>query len=110
LTRDVALLKRSRIRHGRWVRHTDPEEQLAEVLEHFTLGANLRPFSRCLECNTLLTPADEETVRRVVDANIRTRFDEFRQCAGCGRVYWRGTHYDRLLDVLERTRRRLAEI
>ena len=29
----MALLKRNVVRHGYWVRHTDPESQLAEVLD-----------------------------------------------------------------------------
>lgn len=107
LTRDVALLKRSIVRHGRWVRHTDPEEQLAEVLEHFSLGARMQPISRCLECNTMLTAADAKTVEATVDPNIQARFHSFRQCAGCGRLYWARTHYDRLLEILERTAKRL---
>ena len=37
LTRDVGLLKRSIVTYGYWVRNTDPEVQLAEVLDRFDL-------------------------------------------------------------------------
>ena len=108
LTRDVTLLKRSVIRVGRWIRHTDPERQLAEVLEHFELADLMRPFTRCLECNTPLTPADAETIAARVDPAIRSRFAVFTECRGCRRVYWQGTHYRRLLEVLDRVRRALG--
>jgi uncharacterized protein with PIN domain len=26
--------------------------------------------------------------------------DTFTRCAGCGRIYWKGTHYERLLRYL----------
>jgi uncharacterized protein with PIN domain len=107
LTRDVGLLKRSLIRHGRWIRNTDPELQLAEVLEAFGLVEQMRPFSRCLECNAVLVPADGEAVRATVDPEIRTRFDEFTRCSACGRVYWQGSHHARLSEVLARARRRV---
>jgi hypothetical protein len=51
LTRDVGLLKRSDVRHGYWVRHTNPELQLAEVLERFDLAGQMAPFDRCLRCS-----------------------------------------------------------
>ena len=38
------------------------------------------------------------------------RVDEnFHRCPGCERLYWRGSHYDRLVELLERTRARLAQ-
>ena len=93
LTRDVGLLKRSVVRHGRWIRNTDPELQLVEVLDRFDLGGDITPFVRCMECNTLLVRVDEH----------------FHRCPGCERFYWRGSHYDRLVELLERTRARLAQ-
>ncbi|PYR80567.1 MAG: twitching motility protein PilT [Acidobacteria bacterium] len=93
LTRDVGLLKRSVVQHGRWIRNTDPELQLAEVLDRFDLASEMTPFTRCMECNTPLVRVDEN----------------FHRCPGCERLYWRGSHYDRLVELLERTRARLAQ-
>ena len=33
---------------------------------------------------------------------VRALYTRFKRCAGCGRVYWEGTHFERLRGVLER--------
>jgi hypothetical protein len=109
LTRDVGLLKRSIVQHGRWIRHTDPELQLVEVLDRFDLACEMTPFVRCMECNTLLVPVDVDAIAERLPAGTRECFTEFHRCPGCDRIYWRGSHYDRLLRLLERARTRLAK-
>ena len=106
LTRDVGLLKRSVVRHGYWVRHTDPESQLAEVLERFGLVNQMEPFARCLRCNTLLVAVEAEAVADRLLPCTLAAFRQFRRCPGCNRVYWRGSHYDRLARIVERARQR----
>src|SRR5262245_49382964 len=95
LTRDVALLKRGVVRHGYWVRSTDPAEQLAEVVQRFHLADRLQPFTRCTRCNTPLRAVDAESVADRLLPCTRAAFSDFRECPGCGRVYWRGSHYER---------------
>jgi uncharacterized protein with PIN domain len=109
LTRDVGLLKRSNVRHGRWIRNTDPELQFAEVLDRFDLAGEMTPFTRCMECNTLLVPVDVESIADRLPADTRECFDDFHRCPGCDRIYWRGSHYDRLLQLLERARERVSQ-
>jgi uncharacterized protein with PIN domain len=108
LTRDVGLLKRSIIRHGRWIRHTDPELQLVEVLDRFDLAHEMRPFIRCMECNTLLTAVDADAIAERLPPGTRECFTQFQRCPGCDRIYWQGSHYDRLVQLLERVRARVA--
>jgi uncharacterized protein with PIN domain len=108
LTRDVALLKRSLVRHGYWVRHVDPEEQLTEVLRRFELAAAMTPFARCSRCNAPLVAADAQAVAARVAACTRAEFTEFHECPGCARVYWKGSHYARLRHMLERASARAA--
>jgi hypothetical protein len=108
LTRDVALLKRSIVRHGYWVRSTDPERQLAEVLERFDLVGRMDPFARCLRCNTPLEIVDPDTVADRLLPCTRASFNEFRRCPGCERIYWQGSHHDALCRVLERARHRVG--
>ena len=106
LTRDVALLKRAAVQRGRWVRHTDPEEQLVEVLESFALVDQMNPFSRCLRCNTPIVSVAAATVVAHVPSRIRAAFREFWRCPGCDRIFWRGSHYEQLSSLIERVRRR----
>jgi uncharacterized protein len=106
LTRDVDLLKRNVVRHGYWVRHTDPELQLAEVLERFDLMDLMEPFARCLRCNVTLVAADAGEVSDRLLPRTRAEFRHFRRCPACDRIYWQGSHYERLRRLLDRTRER----
>jgi uncharacterized protein len=107
LTRDVGLLKRSVIQHGYWIRHTNPELQFVEVLQRFDLTDRMDPFVRCMECNTRLVPVDVDAVAERLPAGTRECFSQFHRCPGCDRVYWQGSHYERLVRLLERARRQV---
>jgi len=107
LTRDIGLLKRSVIQYGYWVRHTDPELQFIEVLQRFDLAERMDPFVRCMECNTLLMPVDVDTVAERLPPGTRQCFSQFHRCPGCDRVYWQGSHYERLVRLLEDARRQV---
>jgi uncharacterized protein with PIN domain len=108
LTRDVNLLKRRVLRHGYWVRSTDPEWQLTEVLERFDLVSRMEPFARCLRCNVPVVAVDAEAVAARLLPRTRAAFWQFHRCAECDRIYWQGSHYDRLCQLLERARERVV--
>ena len=109
LTRDVGVLKRSVVQYGYWVRQTDPELQLAEVLERFDLADRMEPFSRCLRCNAPVAAVDAGTISDRLLPRTRMSFQDFRHCPGCGRIYWRGSHYGRLAALIQRARQRLSD-
>jgi uncharacterized protein with PIN domain len=96
LTRDRGLLKHSQVVHGYWLRETDSRRQTAEVLRRFGLAADIRPFTRCMACNGILREAAKERVRHLLPARVAEQYDDFRQCPECGRVYWKGTHHQRM--------------
>jgi len=96
LTRDVGLLKRGSVTHGYYLRATQPRQQLAEAVRRFDLGRLARPFSRCMRCNALLTPAGKDEVRQQIPAPVALLQDEFLRCPDCGRAYWKGGHFRRM--------------
>jgi uncharacterized protein len=102
LTRDQGLLKRRAVSHGYCVRETAPLRQFAEVLRRFDLRAGMRPFTRCTCCNGELVAVDKASVEDAVPPRSWARFETFLRCAGCRRVYWRGSHVVRLEAVLAR--------
>jgi uncharacterized protein with PIN domain len=108
LTRDVALLKRSMVQRGRWVRATDPRRQVIEVLRRYPPAARPVPFSRCLRCNGQLVPADKASVASVVPPLSFAAFDVFWRCSTCGHVYWPGGHHDRLAALVSEVERELG--
>lgn len=97
LTRDVGLLKRGVVEHGRWIRAKRPAEQLAEVARRFELARRARPFTRCVLCNGLLEPREKAVVAARVPPRSLAAFDTFSECPGCARVYWQGTHHAQLM-------------
>jgi uncharacterized protein with PIN domain len=108
LTRDVALLKRNAVRWGHWVRHVDADRQLAEVLQRFNLTSELEPFARCLRCNTPVEPIGREAVATRVPPRTRACVHEYHWCPRCEHVYWRGSHYPRLVELVARARDRAS--
>ena len=80
-------------------------EQIREVARAFPLDFRKTLFTRCAHCNLLLSGArrlDElagDGADRVPE-RVRQWRDVFYQCEGCGRVYWDGTHTERVRKVL----------
>jgi uncharacterized protein with PIN domain len=101
LTRDVGLLKRNEVVHGYLVRSAAPLEQLRETWERYALDAHVRPFTRCMVCNGDLRPAAAEEVKDLLPPRIRETKTEFSRCVECGRVFWRGSHYARMMAGLK---------
>ncbi len=93
LTRDRELLKRKQISHGCFIRQTEPELQLAYVIQRLDLRRAARPFSRCIECNGVLEESTATAVAHRVPGEVARRFNRFWICVDCRRVYWRGSHY-----------------
>jgi hypothetical protein len=55
------------------------------------------PFQRCLRCNDLLEPVlDEDVAAAQLPPRVRERHAAFRRCPACGRLYWPGTHHQRM--------------
>jgi uncharacterized protein with PIN domain len=100
LTRDQGLLKRRAVTHGYCVRSTAPPRQLGEVVSRFDLRRLVRPFSRCTVCNGVLAPAGRSDVDAGVPGRSREQFAEFLRCPSCRRIYWRGSHFPRLEQIL----------
>jgi uncharacterized protein with PIN domain len=102
LTRDPGLLKRSVITHGYCIRESDPTRQLLRVLHRFDLYGAITPFVRCLRCNALLQPVRKEDVLDRLLPMTKETHDEFQICPECDRVYWKGSHYKRMRQFVER--------
>jgi uncharacterized protein with PIN domain len=100
LTRDTGLLKRKVVTHGYYVRTTNPRKQVIEVARRFDLYAQIQPFVRCARCNGLLEIVDKEVVRDQLQPDTLTYYDEFRRCIECGQIYWKGTHYERMQQMI----------
>ncbi len=97
LTRDRELALRS---GGFLVRSDDYHAQLKEVVNKFNLNAD-KMLTRCSVCNAILVPVAKEEVKDKIPEYVYAHNKEFYLCPQCGRVYWYGTHTDKIKRVIE---------
>ena len=102
LTRDRELLKMKAVTHGYWIRSTNSREQAVEVIRRFDLASSVKPFYRCLACNGIIIQAEKDSVLPYIEAGTKSCFEEFYRCSSCGKIYWKGTHYERMEKSIEK--------
>jgi len=100
LSKDRALIADPTLTHAYRIRSQDPREQLLEVLGRFDLAGGVHPFTRCIECNSILEPADKQRVLHRLPPKVALAYDEFRLCPHCDRIYWRGSHVERMREFI----------
>ncbi len=103
LTRDTLIVRRRWARENHFfVRGDDYRDQVRQVVAAFAIDPFAHFLTRCLECNTLLLDvAREEAVGRVPPYVSATQ-EAFQGCPTCDRLYWRGTHRERMFEDLQR--------
>lgn len=101
LTRDRELLKRRTITHGCYVRALRTVEQFGEIFARLDLAGGMRPFTLCLSCNLPLRAADKADVEHLLPPNVRAHYERFSTCDACGRVFWEGSHWERMRAIVD---------
>ena len=102
LTRDRRLVERRLARNHLLIRSDQVAEQVRQVLADLQIEPDPEQIlRRCLRCNTPLETIPAEQARARVPPWVARTQEEFRGCPGCGRIYWRGTHVDRMRKRLE---------
>lgn len=100
LTRDRRLLMRKAIRHGYCIHQTDPRQQAVEVLRRFKLFGQVKPFQRCLRCNSPLEAVSKQEIIDRLEPLTKIYYDEFHLCPACNQIYWKGSHYGHMLEMI----------
>jgi hypothetical protein len=106
LSKSRSLFDTVVIEAGYCVKSSNPREQLTEVLQRFDLWRSVHPFQRCLHCNTVLHTTAKESVADRLPEKVRRFYNDFTVCPLCGKTYWRGTHFEKMMEF---TRRIYAE-
>ena len=101
LTRDHCLAAKTLARQVILLASPDPLIQLREVLEASSLTVESGRFlTRCTICNERIETIDTSTVWDRIPPHVQRTRTEFRLCNSCGRIYWKGTHVERMLERL----------
>ncbi len=112
LTRDTQIMKRQVITSGRLkavlIDSDDPEQQIRQVIKALNLDCQFKSFTLCLECNQPLIESSKEQVRDLVPPYVFKTRTKYMECPNCHRIYWQGTHWQRMNEKLEQIRKSCA--
>lgn len=104
LTKDTQIMLRRVVTSGSLkavlIEDDNPKDQLRQVARMMNIDQE-RKFTRCLECNKLLVPKGKDEVRALVPAYVFKTQPQYFQCPACQRIYWRGTHWQRMNQEME---------
>ncbi|HEX8289393.1 MAG TPA: Mut7-C RNAse domain-containing protein [Pyrinomonadaceae bacterium] len=101
LTLDKKLKKEWRANNILLLESEKPLEQFAQIVEHFNLKLPAKLFVRCLVCNTVLRNASADEIETNVPPRVRETQNAFYCCPNCQKIYWEGTHTQRMRAVIE---------
>jgi len=71
-------------------------DQLHQVLTTFHIDPFPTMLTRCSRCNEPLEELPRERAAPFVPAYVRETAERFVQCPRCRRIYWPGTHAERM--------------
>ncbi len=100
LTRDEALVNRA---HKRGVEAIYVENGDEKVLSQLSekLNLTLDPTrARCPKCNHAVEKVAKAEVAGKVPEGTYAAVDDYWVCPGCGGIYWRGSHWPRIVETL----------
>jgi len=103
LTRTKGIRDLKNAKERIFIASNHPFEQLQEVVSVLDIAKeNIRPFSRCIQCNALIRLVEKNTVRGKVPDYIWETRDVFHTCSCCRKIYWSGSHVRRSRDIVRR--------
>lgn len=76
-------------------------EQLRQVVEALRLTLAAPPGHRCSCCNVVLESRGKDQVVGLVPEFVWSRHQAFWACPRCQRIYWAGTHRQRMEETIK---------
>ncbi len=93
----ITANKRTRDPRAIIVEGSDPVVQLKQVLNAARVVPDPSLFlSRCLLCNVPVREILDDKARDRVPVGTCAAISVFNECPRCGRIYWEGSHADRI--------------
>lgn len=93
LTKDTGLIQKARNVEALFLESEEWPEQVRQVLTHFDLRQQVKPHTRCIDCNVALKDLSKENAKNLVSPFVFEHADAFALCPGCSKVFWRGSHF-----------------
>lgn len=91
------------------IRGNDELEQIMQIhksikFEEFVMDTN---NSRCIVCNGKLQPVEKYRIIGKIPEGVLEREEKFWMCDGCKKIYWQGTHFEKLQEFVNKLNNRL---
>jgi len=105
ITRDKELLIRARKKNIPLIEisSSDLDEQLRLVISRVAIDTD-KVLTRCSLCNTVLEPIEKQRVFNEVPFKVYENQTVFWKCPSCNRIYWKGSHYEKILEKIQKLR------
>jgi len=85
-------------------------EQLHLVFQSYPkIIDEINPLSRCSLCNTSIIPIKKEKAQDKVPQRIFQHHSEFWYCPTCKKIYWQGTHFDKILHKINKMKQQYKQ-
>ena len=96
--------------------HPEPSGQELQTSLHLyrlfdELELPVRPEPRCMACGGKLGEVEKSSIRDEAPTKAYAACEQFWRCGRCGKLLWRGTHWQRISAALKAARpdRRLRD-
>lgn len=91
------------------IRGNDEIEQIVQIakkigLSDFIIDTN---SARCVNCNGKLGSIDKIRIMNKIPSGIYERQEKFWMCNDCKKIYWEGTHFEKLQEFVQKLNQRL---
>jgi len=101
LTRTRKIRKKFAVHRTVFITSNYLVDQLKQVVDEIGINpSDIRPFSRCTQCNFTIAEVKKEEVYGRVPDYIWETHDTFNECSQCRRIYWSGTHSVRSMEII----------
>ncbi len=104
LSRDKSLIQRATKKgvDAVLVNRGKAREQLVQIKEYLGVVFS-SSLSRCPVCNGELSLKTKAEVQEKVPESSLNAFNAFWMCKSCEKVYWKGSHWGKIIETIEAT-------
>ena len=112
LTRDLELFRRTKTRgvDAFFVEKMTTSEKIAAVARRYQIRLDFATsLSRCPTCGSTIRTVEKSEVSSKVPEGTFTHYTEFWICVGCSKVYWHGSHWTNIREIVDKAKKLLME-
>lgn len=111
ITKDMPLYERAKKQKTSVICLTNDKEieQLSQIFKNLKLSSvSISGNStRCTDCNKKLEPVEKQNIKNKIPEGVFEKTDNFWQCSNCKKIYWEGTHIQRLQKFVDELNEKL---